>query len=79
MKVKVKLYGTLSKRFPGYQPSQGIEVELPNGATPQDLLTHLEIPESLGAVVIAEGRIQKADDEIPKGVAVNVVQPIGGG
>ena len=79
MKMKVKLYGTLSKRFPGYQPAQGIEVELPNGATAQDLLAHLEIPESLGAVVIAEGRILKADDRIRLGVPVNIMQTIGGG
>jgi sulfur carrier protein ThiS len=79
MKVKVKLYGTLSERVPGYQPSQGVEVELPDGATAQDLLAHLEISESQRAVVIAEGRILRADDEIPRGVPVNVVQSIGGG
>ena len=79
MKIKVKLYGTLSERFPGYQPARGIEVELPDGATAQDLLAHLEIPESQGAVVIVKGRILKADDEIPRRVPVNVVQSIGGG
>jgi sulfur carrier protein ThiS len=79
MKVKVKLYGTLSERFPGYQPSQGIEVELPNGATAQDLLAHLEIPESQRAVVIVEGRILKADDKIRHRVPVIILQAIGGG
>jgi sulfur carrier protein ThiS len=79
MKVKVKLYGTLSQRFPGYQPSQGIEVEIPDGATAKDLLAHLEIPASQRAVVIVGGRILKADDEIPGGVPINVVQAIGGG
>ena len=79
MKVRVKLYGTLSQRFPGYQHSQGVEVEIPDGATVKDLLALLEISESQGAVVIVEGRILKADDEIPGGVPVNVVQAIGGG
>jgi sulfur carrier protein ThiS len=79
MKVKVKLYGTLSERFPGYQPSQGIEVELPNGATAQDLLAHLEIPESQRAVVIVEGRTLKADDKIRHRVPVIILQAIGGG
>ena len=79
MKVKVKLYGTLGKRFPSYQPQQGIEVELPNEATAQDLLAHLEIPESLGAVVIAEGRILKANDPVRRGIPVSIMQPIGGG
>jgi sulfur carrier protein ThiS len=79
MKVKVKLYGTLSQRFPGYQRSEGLEVELPEGATAKDLLARLKISESQGAVVIAEDRILKMDDEIRHGVPVNVLQTIGGG
>ena len=79
MKLKVKLFGTLGQRFPNYQPSQGIEVGIPDGATAQDLLALLEIPESQRAVVIVEGRILKVDDEIPGGVPVNIVQAIGGG
>jgi molybdopterin synthase sulfur carrier subunit len=77
MNVKVKLYGTL--RFPGYQPSQGIEVEIPDGTTVKDLLALLEISESQRAVVIVEGRILKVDDEIQPGVPVSVLQAIHGG
>jgi molybdopterin synthase sulfur carrier subunit len=77
MNVQVKLYGTL--RFPGYQPSQGIEVEIPDGTTVKDLLALLEISESQRAVVIVEGRILKADDEIRPGVPVSVLQAIHGG
>ena len=79
MKVRVKLYGTLSQRFPGYQHSQGMEVELPEGATVRDLLALLEISESQEAVVIMEGRVLKADDEMPCGVPVGVFQSIRGG
>ena len=62
MHITARLYGTLSHRFPGYQHAQGIEVEIPNGATVKDLLALLEISESKGAVVAMEGRILKADD-----------------
>lgn len=79
MKVRVRLYGTLSQGFPGYQHAQGMEVEIPDGATAKDLLAHLGISESRGAVVVAEGRILKADDKMPHGVPVNVLQAIGGG
>jgi sulfur carrier protein ThiS len=79
MKVRVRLYGTLSQCIPGYQHSQGIEVEIPDGATAEDLLALLEIPESQGAVVVAEGRVLKADDRIGCGVPVAVMQAIGGG
>ena len=79
MKTRVKLYGTLSQRFPGYQHSQGIEVEIPEGATVQDLLALLEISESQGAVVIMEHRVLKADDQMRCGVPVDVFQSIRGG
>ena len=79
MKVKVKLYGTLSEHFPGYQPSQGIEVEIPDRATAQDLLTLLGISESQKAIVIVEGRILRADDRMRGGVSVNIMQTISGG
>ena len=79
MKVMVKLYGTFRERFPGYQHSQGIEVELPERATVQDLLTLLEISESQGAVVTAEGRILGPSDKMRCGVPVNVLQAIRGG
>ena len=79
MKMRVKLYGTLSQRFPGYQHSQGIEVEIPDGATVKDLLALLEISESQGAAVIMEGRILKADDKMPQGVPANVLQVVQGG
>jgi sulfur carrier protein ThiS len=79
MKVKVKLYGTLGQRFPDYQHSQGIEVEIPDGATVKDLLTLLGISESQRAVVIVEGRIQEAEGKIRRGVPVYVLQAIHGG
>lgn len=79
MKVKVRLYGTLSREYPGYRHSQGIEVELPDGATVNDLLVHLGISESQKAVVAIDGRIQKANDKIPSGVRAQVFQPVHGG
>ena len=79
MKVRVKLFGTYSQRFPGYQHSQGIEVDIPDGATVKDLLALLEVSESRSAIVIVDGRILKADDEMEGGVPVNVFQAIQGG
>ena len=51
MEIRVKLFGTLSQRFPGYQPENGMEVEIQDGATVLDLLAHLEISKSQGGVV----------------------------
>ncbi|MEJ2560670.1 MAG: MoaD/ThiS family protein [Anaerolineae bacterium] len=79
MKIRVKLFGTLSQCFPGYQHSRGIEVEIPEGATVKDLLALLEISESQAAVVTMEGRILKANDKMRRGVPVNILQAIHGG
>jgi sulfur carrier protein ThiS len=79
MRVKVKLYGTLSLHVPEYKPSQGIEVEIPDGATVKDLLVHLEILETRGATVIAGGRVLKADDKMQDGSSLDVFQSIQGG
>jgi sulfur carrier protein ThiS len=79
MKVRVKLYGTLSLRVREYQHSQGIEIELPEGATVSDLFALLKISATQGAVVTIDGRIHKAEDKIPGGVHVRIFQSVGGG
>jgi len=79
MKMRVKLYGTLSRRHPDYHHEQGMEVEIPDGSTVDDLLAVLDISEPQGAVVVMEGRILKASDRIRDGVPVSVFQAIHGG
>ena len=79
MKVKVRLYGTFISHFPEYKPSQGLDIEIPDGATVKDMLAYLKILEARGAVVIANGRVLKADDKLQDGVSVDVFQSIQGG
>jgi sulfur carrier protein ThiS len=79
MKVQVKLYGTLRRQFPHYEHSHGIEVEIPDGARVKDLLAHLEISKSQGALVSRDNRILKPDETLPAGARLNVLQAIGGG
>ena len=79
MKVRIYLFGTLSAGFPGYRQSQGIGVELPEGATVNDLLVLLEISERQKAVVTIDGRIRKESYKIPCGACAKIFQPIHGG
>jgi thiamine biosynthesis protein ThiS len=79
MKVMVKLYGTLSLHVSEYKPFQGLEIEIPDGATVKELLAHLEIFEMRGAAVIANGRVLKADDKVQDGSTLDVFQSIQGG
>jgi sulfur carrier protein ThiS len=48
MRIRVRLYGTLSQDIPDYHHAEGIEVEIPDGATVKDLLARLEISEKQG-------------------------------
>jgi sulfur carrier protein ThiS len=79
MKLRVKLYGTLSQQVPGYQHSQGVDVEIPEGGTAKDLLASLKISEKQGAVVVMKGQVLKTDDHIKDGVPVQVLQSLSGG
>jgi sulfur carrier protein ThiS len=79
MKLRVKLYGTLSQQVPGYQHSQGVDVEIPEGGTAKDLLASLKISEKQGAVVVMKGQVLKTDDHIKDGVPVHVLQSLSGG
>ena len=77
--MSVKVFGTFREHFPNYQPSEGMQVEIQDGATVRDLLALLGLSEARGATVIAEGRVLEADERLRPGVPVNVMQTVGGG
>jgi molybdopterin synthase sulfur carrier subunit len=79
MKVRVKLFGVLGLRYPGYDMEKGMELEIPDGARVQDLLTHLRIVESREGVVAVNGLIMKAEDVLKEGSAVHILEPVFGG
>ena len=79
MKLKIKLHGTLCRRFPNYEPGQSMEVEVPEGGTVKDLLAILNIPEKMRPVVVLEGRVLSRDDSMRGGSCVLVFEPIHGG
>ena len=79
MRVRVKLFGTLSQRFPGYQPTQGIEIDIPDGVRVKDLLAHLKISKYQWGVVSMESRILRTDDKLQDGASMHVFQAVHGG
>ncbi|MBW1944852.1 MAG: MoaD/ThiS family protein [Deltaproteobacteria bacterium] len=79
MKIRVKLFGILGQRFPGYHHEQGMDVEIPDGAMVKDLLAHLEISKSFGGVVAVEGKLLSEDAILGNGAEVNIFQSVFGG
>jgi sulfur carrier protein ThiS len=79
MKVRVKVYGTLRRRFPGYRHSEGIELDVPERTDAKGLLARLNISKAKGTLLIAENRILKAQDILEDGIEVDMLEAGGGG
>lgn len=79
MNVRVKLFSVLRDYVPGYDPQEGVEVELPRGATVADLLSNLGIPAAKAPVVSCNGRILKPADVLIEDSILHIFQPVAGG
>jgi sulfur carrier protein ThiS len=79
MKLKIKVFGTLTERFPNYDHEKGIDVEISDGARVKDLLDHLKISEPEPGIVVAEGRVRGDDEELQGTWTVDIFQSIFGG
>ena len=79
MKVRVRLFGTLRKRFTNYNHLQGFEVELPDGSRIDDLIDHLDIPTSKLGIVSVDGKIVNAHKMLKDEDSVSIFQPVFGG
>ena len=79
MKVRVKLFGTLPQRYPDYNPEQGLEMEIPNGAKVKDLLAHLELSASDSGIVAINKLVVKENETLKDGASVSIFQRAFGG
>jgi molybdopterin converting factor small subunit len=88
MKVSVKLFATLARSVSGTilaQHPQGIragqpfEVEMPEGSTLADLVTHLSLPSEQVKVVFVNARARQLAYRLRSGDEVGIFPPIGGG
>ena len=79
MKVKVRMFGTLGNQFPGHDPLNGFEVEIPDNASVGDLLDQLQIPESKIGLVSVQGHPVRAAHILKPEDFVRIFRPIFGG
>jgi sulfur carrier protein ThiS len=79
LRIRVELFGTLAKDFPEYDPLKGMDVNMPDDANVSDILAHLDIPETLGHIVIMDKHIVKSSDKITNGETVRIFRTIAGG
>ena len=79
IRVNVRLFATLRRFYPDYDPKNGIDVKAEEGTTIETLIRTLQLPESEARVILINGRSKKITDLITDGDQVNIFTPLGGG
>ena len=79
MKIRVILFGTLSKSFAVHDPVYGMEVEIPEDSTVGDLISHIDLPAKKFGMVSMNGQLVKTGNLLKENAVLWVFQPIFGG
>jgi len=79
MRVRAKLFATLSHHLAGVGPGTPVEVEISDGSTLDDLVDRLHVPHDEIKMVFVNGRTRPLDYELQPGDEVGIFPPVGGG
>ena len=75
----MRLFANLARYLPPGSRGDAAELELPEGATVDQLQRRLAIPEDLPGLVLVNGREAPADRRLRGGDVVTIVPPLAGG
>ena len=79
MRLTVKLYGTLSRSFDGYDHLSGLVVTIADEASIDDLLAYLNLASKRLGMVSMNGRLLKKKSPLKDGSLIKIFQPVAGG
>jgi len=79
IRVNVKLFATLRSYFPDYDPDKGMDVEINEGATVEDLIRSLHLSQNEARVIIANGISKTMTDLVRDRDEVEIFTPLSGG
>jgi molybdopterin converting factor small subunit len=79
MKIRVRLFGLLSKGIEAYSHDAGLDLDLPEGATYRDLDRALRLPAGQARMFSVRGILKKPDEPVADGDEVNILAPLAGG
>jgi len=79
IKVKVKLFATLRKYLPDYDPTRGIDVEVKEGITIHELIEILGLPQDEARVIFVNGVSKKKTEILNKLEEISIFTPVSGG
>ena len=78
IKIEVRLFATLATFLPRGEGNT-TTVELPDGATVEDLVQTLAIPDDLPRITLVNGRNAEPDQPLVSGDLVTLFPPLAGG
>lgn len=79
MALQIFLNATLRQYVPGYNPHQGMIMEVAPGATVAQVVARLGLPVQEVTLIMVDGRRQEADFSLQGSERLGLFPPIGGG
>ncbi|MBI2877496.1 MAG: MoaD/ThiS family protein [Candidatus Tectomicrobia bacterium] len=79
MKIYVRVYATLRRYVPNYDPSRGLEIELEEGATVGDAIRRLNLPVEEIKTVFVNATLRDFSYSLKEGDLIGIFSPIAGG
>jgi molybdopterin converting factor small subunit len=77
--VRVRVFATLRRFFPGLAMGEPVPVSLQAGATVRDLAAHLGVPAEEVKLIFANGLSRDLDYVLAEGDDLGLFPPVGGG
>ncbi len=79
MPLQIFLNATLRQHVPGYNPYQGISLEVPPGTDVAQVIDRLGLPPKEVTLIMVDGRRQEPDFILQGDERLGLFPPIGGG
>jgi molybdopterin converting factor small subunit len=79
MEITVKLYATLRKFRPEVASGEGFALQVPAGASVEQVAAHLAIPEGVAWVAMVNAQVVPSDRVVQAGDSVSFFPPVAGG
>ena len=79
MPLQVFLNATLRGYVPGYDPYQGLSLDIPSGTSIARIISHLGLPAAEVTLIMVNGRRRDADFPLEGDERLGLFPPIGGG
>lgn len=79
MNIEIRLFANLAELLPPGSKNKRAKINVPEGATVQDLLYSLKIPANITNVIMVNGAHKSKDTKLNEGDVVSIIPPVTGG